>query len=560
MTQKVKSVTRNANGYTVITYWDGSQQTLYETKDLNYVIGEVETLRDEFDDLREDIPQDYTDLISDVNELKNDFGNVTEATRNLNTSNMGRCGNAVDGRVYPRDNKYYGMESFISVTAGDKYAISYNDITSNNTIYMTFLFVNDAGTVINRTGYALANPRIVTVPTGATKFNLHFSASSEVFITDDTYVQIEKGESQTEYIQPVSAIDAILRENVLQTPVKYMSAIGGIINTAISYLYKSYNNEVASLTHESGRGLFFDNIYNDSDKFAINCSEFAQALYKGITWDNSRYEVDKNSISPWGYTTDGTEQTEQDGTPYGLSYYDCINNPTAHTVSDIVSKDYMIASEMFRYALNHGWGYEITSTRKQVRPGDFVFYVDQNDIPEKAGKFRGITHVAMVLDVGYDNDRMTILESNNYYLPSMDDPVGIGIGTVKVTDYKYGARFPVNDAESEYMLIDTNTLNITESITDWKTTPISTSSVVKGLGDFYTVRIDCVVDEPYDMRIGVRYSNADSIKWYVPMINGTTASLVFYANDSFQYVYVGMYNTQTYTLRKSAIYKGYKPN
>lgn len=506
------------------------------------------------DEVIESIPEDYSALSQDVTDLKADFNQITELTRNLNTAQMGRYGNAADGKIYSRSNNYYGMASFIPVIAAEKYTISYNDILSTNDLSITILYLNNNDEVVSRSGYTATNPRVITVPENAVKMNLHFYSTSEVSVSSSSYVQIERGEVKTQYIKPVSAIDDVLREEIKQTPIKYMSAIGAMLDIALGYLNVSYNNDLVDLTHESGKGLFFTDIKNDNDKFVIQCSEFATALYKGVAWDQSRYCVSQNSIAKWGYTTDGTEQTEQDGVPYALSYYDYINNPSLHQTSDIVSKDYMIASEMFRYALNHGWGYEITDIRKQVRPGDFVFYVDSHDIPEKVGKYKGITHVALAIDVGYDNNKLTILESNNYYLPSKDDDVGIGIGVVNITDYKYGARFPVNESESEYTILADTSLNITGEVTDWSSVPIY-SDITQEAGNIYTVELNCELENLNYLKIGVRYN--DGIKWNVPMINGNVASIVFYANEDFQYVYAGIYNNQTYTLKKMSLYKGY---
>lgn len=147
---------------------------------------------------------------AEISELKNTLDEVTEATRNLNTSAMGRYGNAVDGKIYDRNNTYYGMKDFIPVTEGTAYTIKFWGIPSAS---WTYLFVNDSGSVISRAGYSNTTAKTVTAPTGATKLNVFCRSDSEIVIDDDTHLQIEVG-AATEYIPPISATDYIIREKV----------------------------------------------------------------------------------------------------------------------------------------------------------------------------------------------------------------------------------------------------------------------------------------------------------------------------------------------------------
>ena len=151
--------------------------------------------------------QENTD---DIDEIKNTLDEVTEATRNLNTSAMGRYGNAVDGKIYDRNNTFYGMKDFIPVTEGTAYTIKFWGIPSAS---WTYLFVNDSGSVISRAGYSNTTAKTVTAPTGATKLNVFCRSDSEIVIDDDTHLQIEVG-AATEYIPPISATDYIIREKV----------------------------------------------------------------------------------------------------------------------------------------------------------------------------------------------------------------------------------------------------------------------------------------------------------------------------------------------------------
>lgn len=146
--------------------------------------------------------------------LKADLSEVTEATRNLNTSNMGRWGNAADGKIYARDDKYYGMETFIPVSEGEQYYVSFGGITSPSTISWSYLFTDSNGSTVQRAGYPSLASKVITTPSGAANLNVFCRSDNVITVSDNAYIQIEKGTKTTTYIPPVSASDYIVREIV----------------------------------------------------------------------------------------------------------------------------------------------------------------------------------------------------------------------------------------------------------------------------------------------------------------------------------------------------------
>ena len=167
-------------------------------------------------------------LFSDIEE---DLNGITESTRNLNTSLMGRYGNASDGKIYDRNTTYWGMSTFIPVIAGESYTVSNGGLTSSSTVKFTYLFVDDSGNVVERAGYQNNLTRTLLAPTGATKLNVFYYSDNEITVSDDTYVQIELGTSATDYIEPYTAIDHIARENIENLPEAF-NIFSVIDNTA----------------------------------------------------------------------------------------------------------------------------------------------------------------------------------------------------------------------------------------------------------------------------------------------------------------------------------------
>lgn len=143
-----------------------------------------------------------------------ELNKISEPTRNLNTSNMGRWGNAADGKIYSRGDQYYGMESFIPITAGETYYVSFGGLTSSSAISWSYLFVNDGGTNLARAGYSNIAGHSITAPTGASKLNVFCKSDNTITVSDSAYIQIEKGSSATAHIPAISATDYIVREYV----------------------------------------------------------------------------------------------------------------------------------------------------------------------------------------------------------------------------------------------------------------------------------------------------------------------------------------------------------
>lgn len=181
----------------------------------------------------------------------------------------------------------------------------------------------------------------------------------------------------------------------LKNHITVNSAVGGMLEVAEGYFNQAYGANT-HLVYDSTHGLFApqttSSVSGEEGYPAIVCSQFAQALMMGIHYNQSRYVTDNNHLSDWGYTTDGS----------GTYVY------TSSDMSDLPSQDYMIAKQQLKYAIDHGWSYEITDVRRQVRPGDFIFYGLSG-----VSSWEDITHVALALHVGLDDGYMITLESDD---------------------------------------------------------------------------------------------------------------------------------------------------
>lgn len=491
---------------------------------------------------------------AEISELKNTLDEVTEATRNLNTSNMGRWGNASDGKIYARNTSYWGMASFIPVTAGESYTVSNYGLVATDTINLTYLFVDESGTVISRNTYTNNRTRVLTAPTGATKLNVFYRASSgEITISDNAYVQIEKGVEATTYIQPVSAIDAVLRTSLDQYPTYiFSSVIGPIIAIAEEYFNHAYQDE-NNLVYDSTHGLFSLQTTSDNEGEeghpAIVCSQFVMAMMKYITWNNSRYVGSKNHVGQSCFTSDGINQTTQDGEPYPYSYYQ-YENGMPYDPNDIPSYDYMQSAELYRYALNHGYAYEIKERYPQLRPGDVIFSTDS-----ESEFYKHVSHCAFCVYTGFDDGRVILLESNTYSYKDKTN-VGCGVRNASILSCKYGARFPLHALPHTAKLVEHGkTINTTATTTY----TVGTLTDMEHESGFYTLIVKGSMPYAKTPQIGVLYDGDTSRTYYRFVCNGDVFACFFYAPTAFNSIVLGINTGSDVALDEVTLIKGYVP-
>lgn len=498
-------------------------------------------------------PSLHAAINTSFTDLKEDIDEFTEPTRNLNTSEMGQWGNASDGNIYSRNDKYFGMASFIPITAGKNYTFSFSGLSSSNSITWTYMFVNDLGAVVSRSGYSNINTRTITAPTGATKLNAFCTSTSTITVGEGAYMQIEEGDYATSYISPVSAIDAILRSEINEFPTYHFSSvIGAIIQNAEKYFDEAYNGN-PNLVYDSMHGLFTDSIYSDNvgeeNHPAIVCSQFVWAMMKYITWDNSRYVKDTNHVGQFCFTSDGVNQDTQDGEPYPYSYYWYVNNGT-HGPNDIPSYDYMQSSEMYRYALNHGYAYEIKERYPQLRPGDVIFSIDEN-----SSFYKKITHSAFCVYTGFDDNRVILLESNTFAFDNLLN-IGAGVRNAPLLSNQYGARFPLHELPHTAKLVEHGKTISIQNTQNYTIGEILSQSHEKG---FYTLIIKG--DLPHDKipQIAVLYDNIASGQYYRILNNGDLHVVFWYAPRTFTSVNLGINTGANVNLESVTLIKGYVP-
>ncbi|MDC9367154.1 hypothetical protein, partial [Clostridioides difficile] len=362
--------------------------------------------------------------------VRGQLSEITEATRNLNTSNMGRWGNAADGKIYSRNDTYYGMESFVPITAGQTYYVSFGGITSSSVISWTYLFVNDSGTNLARAGYSNIDGHAITAPSGATKLHIFCRSDNTITISDDAYIQIENSTYASKHIDPISASDKKSRERLDVLASNEADLVAAIVDVANSYFSVCYDPNDA-LVYDSTHGLFTD-LYATSQgkegKKSIVCSQFVQACLSAIPYNYSRYVYGKahpNHSLWWGWKSDGT----------GI-YYNPTENPDDE-LANLYAKDYMRASELEEYFGRKGVLHPFNIDHNDMKPGDVIFWKASAFDDTVSSEDDYTSHVAICLNV-YENT-FTFMHSNNDHIRLCDDVSEAGL---MITHWLYSKYTP----------------------------------------------------------------------------------------------------------------------
>lgn len=368
---------------------------------------------------------------------------------------------------------------------------------------------------------AIDNHTFQVVPNGTAymRFAIGYTAASGTVIDSTAKAQLITNFNNWIEIVPVYP-DMYVRDKV-----------GAMVSVAESYFNRAYQEH--DLIYETVRGMFRENIYSSiegyTDCFAIVCSEFVTACAKGITFDNSRYALGADAVNymqTWGYMTDGTG-----------NYDDQISEDL----------DYMVAAEMFRYAENHNFpNYEITDSRPMVRPGDFVFSTASG-----SDKYKEITHVALVLSASYENKTITVMESIDA-TDTLGNKVGVRIRRTSLSNFQYGATYPVLDQIYKARLV--------YSKTDFSDTPATAGTIwqknISLSPGFYTFVIHGTVAGS-SPSVSVTYDGDSSRTYQACDVNGNKIVCVFYAERPVVAVSFARDSNAAYDIEDLAIYKGY---
>ncbi len=192
-----------------------------------------------------------------VTELKNDFGEISSATKNLNTKGCGRYSANSTGVISANTGgNVVGMTDKTPCKASTKYTVTYYDVTFIKASYYAFYYDSD--------GNFLSNERIdnrtvlscsFTTPANTAYIYFYIYSGTGITISDSSKIQVEEGSVSSSYVQPITAYDVLAREQLTQIHDGLASPISinlhdgyynadGTIATASSTNYEKYTQKI----------------------------------------------------------------------------------------------------------------------------------------------------------------------------------------------------------------------------------------------------------------------------------------------------------------------------
>ena len=158
--------------------------------------------------------------ITVVDNAKNDtirrvehLESLTSATRNLNTVSVGRY-NGLNRQPVLADDKFYGMSQIVSCEPDTQYTATLYNVTPLVGIGVSASFYDTNGTYTTRYVRSGVTSISFTTPSDCRYICIWAYNGSGIVLTDESAIQLELGNVSTQYIEPYTALDYAVRQDL----------------------------------------------------------------------------------------------------------------------------------------------------------------------------------------------------------------------------------------------------------------------------------------------------------------------------------------------------------
>lgn len=371
----------------------------------------------------------------------------------------------------------------------------------------------------------------VTFTISETAYSVRFLSAPSVsasngYTSSWVDIQVESGSAMTNYIQPLSAIDAVVREE-LETE-HHTGVIGPILDVAETYFNVGYatNDQLIYLTQHGPYSTPLDNGVK-----AIACSQFALACLSGMKYNRSVYAQSTNQSEWWGYHSDGT----------GTYPFD---------------NDYMINQYWVQYLSAKGLLIPYVAGHHNIKAGDLLFF--GTDIAQNGGHCMIATQI--------NPARICTIEATGSQTRLIDNAsVGVISGGINLATYPpvYYAHLPIAPTEytTKRILLDataqSGTIPSGSSSSTFKT---YTFDQVQERG-FYTIVVDKTDAGAAGIYARAVYDNAatENVLFGDAASIGCTLRCTFYAQMPMASIMLRLAGSggDTCTINRVAVYRGW---
>ena len=201
--------------------------------------------------------------VGEVSDLKSALSSNQTTTKNLNTVNLGRWQtNENTGVISQGSDKMLGINEYIAVDENTNYTLTFYN---TNNIYGTkyISFYNSEKGFIERLSVPGNIPfGTFRTPTGCRYVVFNMYTSTSISLDGGAVAQLEKGNLSTDYIRPITMLDAVSRE--VADTVASMLITFPEIEESDGYFSASGGIQGADVTNQEKYTQKFDlHIYND---------------------------------------------------------------------------------------------------------------------------------------------------------------------------------------------------------------------------------------------------------------------------------------------------------
>lgn len=172
------------------------------------------------------------EIRGEIADLKNDLEFITTTTRNLVDISAVKIGTAWNGS----QNNMRAVV-YIPVNGGNKYTITYDNLSSFDALYVFQKVSQNATSAISNVRIQSSNYTI-TANASATVFCIQFNSSNTIVSTDfdNINLQVEDGETASPYVQYLSAFDVVARDSITYVTPEMYGAWGDGVHDDTEYL------------------------------------------------------------------------------------------------------------------------------------------------------------------------------------------------------------------------------------------------------------------------------------------------------------------------------------
>ena len=316
--------------------------------------------------------------------------------------------------------------------------------------------------------------------------------------------------------------DLLKKENI-----EY-GTIGPMVEVAETYFNQAYSAD-NQIVYESTCGIYTTPENGQGIKATV-CSQFMQSLLMGIPYEESRYVLNKNWESYWGYTYDSTTDASFSG----------------------VESDYLTSDQIAKYCDDKGWLIPFDEDHINIRPGDVVFYSTEG----RTDKYLEITHCAICLYL-CTTGMYTIHAGSNNPRPVDGEDVGIAVERLDWDVYRpsYYARLPLISSRYANALVHIDYHTYEGTYTAGATKHIARLSFNDLQIGFYSITWEDTGNGETYFKINAEGANVNAF----PFKQGNKLYVVFYAPEPIKTIDIRAGgNGTTYNVSNIKIYKGYK--